>query len=127
MFANRTIVGLAASVWLCVSLAGGQARESDPLKSNSSLATFLHGRVEVGTRVTRFDLRDNSRPEDPSQTKTFLGYINRLEAEQNDWPVKMAWRMRLAAFGAHHSQVSDASTMVTTTTRSSGVSVSYGA
>jgi hypothetical protein len=35
----------------------------------------------------------------------------------------MPWKITSAAFGAHHSQVLTASTMTTTTTRSSGFSV----
>src|SRR5208337_4167113 len=38
----------------------------------------------------------------------------------------MPWKMRFAAFGAHHSQLSEASTITATTTRSSGDAVSNG-
>lgn len=43
-------------------------------------------RLSLGAQTSRFSLRETERPADPNQELTYLGHINRLEAEQDSAP-----------------------------------------
>lgn len=58
-------------------------------EAGNPLLNFLHERVEIGTRVTAFHLKDASRPADPNREETYVGYLNRLDDDQNYAPVKV--------------------------------------
>ncbi|MDA0577261.1 MAG: outer membrane beta-barrel protein [Verrucomicrobia bacterium] len=81
----RMAVGCLA-LGLCLPAIPAQAQvEREP----NAIVAFLQNYIEVGTRLTTVNLLDDSRPDDPLQVDTYLGNLNRLEAEQSLAPVKL--------------------------------------
>jgi outer membrane protein W len=93
---RRTMVmvsGCALAMLLCLSSFCAAAPDTSASAGfNGGTATrtdgfgdFLKDRVEIGTRFTFFSLEDSSR----GASDHFFGSIDRLDAVQNFWPVKL--------------------------------------